>query len=145
MLALKHYGVLGMHWGRRKSGGQVLTSKKGKKASYDPGSVHKMVQNKLTERKKKIESDHSDDHKEKLNLQKKKMHQMSNAELKKLNERLNLEKQYRDLNKGTLTIGKGFVKDMLKSSGKQVLGKGVTALMTEGGKALLKAALVAVV
>jgi hypothetical protein len=44
---------------------------------------------------------------------------LSNAELKKLNERLNLEKQYKDLTKEEREKGKSFLSDSISSGLKQ--------------------------
>jgi hypothetical protein len=44
---------------------------------------------------------------------------LSNAELKKLNERLNLEKQYKDLTKDERQKGKSFLSEALSSGLKQ--------------------------
>ena len=75
---LAHYGVLGMRWGKRKgsSGSSTGSSKSGGKGST---------------------GDESEDHKTKKSLQKKRPSQMSTAELKKVNDRLQTEKTYRML------------------------------------------------
>lgn len=105
-MELKHYGVLGMRWGRRHSGryngiapGHVETFVKGKKIIVDRRAVSKAIKNKIgSQVPKKKEDDSSEDHKRKLDLAKKKIHQMSNIEIRTLNERLQLEKQHRDMN-----------------------------------------------
>ena len=84
---LYHYGILGMRWGRRKE--SVAGS--GSKIS---GKVKKMKKNNL-----------SDDAKEAYKLKRKKLSEMSNAELKKLNERTNLERNYKQNNPGALKTG----------------------------------------
>jgi hypothetical protein len=72
---LEHFGVLGMRWGKRRkqsgSRSDKLTTKRVKRSEV------------------------SDDHREKQGLKKKRVSEMSNAELKKLNERMQLEKQYK--------------------------------------------------
>lgn len=57
---------------------------------------------------------YSEDHIKKVTLKKKKLHEMTNAELKSLNERMQLEKQYKDLKKHDITKGKGYVNSILK-------------------------------
>lgn len=64
-----HYGVLGMKWGRRKSEGNSA-----------------------------VPSAQSDDHINVASLRKKKLSQLSNAEIKAVTERLNLEKKFKEVN-----------------------------------------------
>lgn len=71
---LKHYGVLGMKWGRRKQSRPM-----------------------------------SEDAKTAKNLKKKKVSEMSNTELKKLNERMNLEQNYKRLNANTVSRGMAYI------------------------------------
>lgn len=84
---LYHYGVLGMKWGvrrsRRKS--SYISKKKRKKAA----STKNM----------------SADAKELARLKKKSVSQMSNAELRKYNERAQLEQQYAKLNPSDIKRG----------------------------------------
>ena len=84
---LYHYGILGMRWGRRKE--SVAGS--GSKIS---GKVKNTKKNNL-----------SDDAKEAYKLKRKMLSEMSNAELKKLNERTNLERNYKQNNPGALKTG----------------------------------------
>ena len=79
---LAHYGVKGMRWGyRRQSDGSVKPSGKTPK---------------------------SEDHATSRALMKKRPSQMTNAELKKLNERMQLEQNYSQLMaKRGSTIGRG--------------------------------------
>lgn len=80
---LYHYGTKGMKWGVRKSRSSSGSS-----------------------RKKRSKTDGwSDDAKEAYRIKKKKVNQMSNAELKKLNERRNLEKNYKQLNPNAVKRG----------------------------------------
>jgi hypothetical protein len=88
---LKHVGVLGMKWGRRKS----------RSESSAPSSDHTTARS----------------------LQKKKLSEMSNEDLKKLTARLQLEKQYKDLTKADISGGKKFVADVLQSSAKTIASK----------------------
>lgn len=111
---LAHYGVLGMKWGRRKnsSGGYTSTGRKAKNKyeSKDSKSVRK--------------------------LRKKKLNQLSNEELKKLNNRLQLEKQFKELKRSDTSAGKKFVQDLLVNTGKSVaqnlVSKGVNSAITVG-------------
>ena len=80
---LYHYGVLGMKWGVRRD------------RSHSGGSRRKRSM--------------SDDAREASTIKKKKVSQMSNAELKKLNERSRLEQEYSRLNPGAVRKGWKFV------------------------------------
>lgn len=93
--SLKHYGVKGMRWGVRKRGDRVPA----------------------IERRPK-----SDDFKEAQALRKKRPAELSNAELKKLNERMQLEQNYANLtskkNQQTIKEGREQVKmimDLVKT------------------------------
>lgn len=117
---LAHYGVLGMRWGRRHSGrynnipsGHVETFIKGKKTIVDRRVVSKAIKNKIRSQvPKKKEDNASDDHKMKIELGKKKLHEMSNTELRKLHERLQLEKQHSQLNPKHVQKGLSYVKSI---------------------------------
>lgn len=95
---LKHYGVKGMRWGvRRKQGSDG-----------------------------RVKRETSTDFKEARTLAKKRPSQLTNAELRKLNERLQLEQNYSNLtskkNKQTIKEGREYVKttlDLIKT-GQQV-------------------------
>ncbi len=79
---LYHYGILGMKWGVRRSQKQSgKTAKRSKRENL------------------------SDDAKEASKIKRKKVGEMSNAELKKLNERMNLERNYKQNNPGALKTG----------------------------------------
>ena len=80
---LYHFGVKGMKWGVRKSKSSSGSSKN---------------------RRSKTDG-WSDDAKEAYGINKKKVNQMSNAELKKLNERRNLERNYQQLNPNAVKRG----------------------------------------
>ncbi len=84
---LAHYGILGMKWGvRRKQGSNGLVGSKGKTKGQ------------------------SEDFLSSREIRAKGYKNMSDAELKKLTNRLNLEKQLRDLNTSDYTRGLDIVK-----------------------------------
>lgn len=93
---LYHHGVKGMRWGRRKSRTSSGTT---------------MF---------KRSSNQSEDHVRAKALKKKKLSQMSNAELKELNNRMQLESQYKNLKKQNISTGRKFVQDVMYDSSKEL-------------------------
>lgn len=108
---LAHYGVKGMRWGvRKQADGSMKPSGKTPK---------------------------SEDHETSRELMKKRPSQMSNSELKKLNERLQLEKTYSELmTKQGSTVGKGqtYVKNSLSLA--KTAGEVYNVVNSPAGKAL---------
>lgn len=82
--SLYHFGILGMHWGRRKA--------------QQPGS---------------------DEHERAVGLRKKGAANLTNAELKALNERMQLEKTFKELKKADISPGKAFVQKTLRDAGSE--------------------------
>lgn len=66
------------------------------------------------------------DHVTAVGLKKKKLHELSNAELKTLTSRLQLEKQFKDLSKQDVSAGKKFVTDLLMGALKNEVSSGLT-------------------
>lgn len=85
---LQHYGVLGMKWGIRRSKTQL---------------------DRAAGRRAKRQSIWSDDARTVSDLKAKGRNQMSNAELKKVNERLRLEQEYSRLNPNAVQAGWKYV------------------------------------
>lgn len=92
---LIHYGVLGMKWGRRKS--------RTKKSS---ASSSKQIPKKSSTKPKA---------KKKVNIK-----ELSDSDLQKKINRLQMEKRYRDLKKDEISAGRKLVGDILMTSGKTV-------------------------
>ena len=88
---LMHYGVLGMKWGRRKSLSSVIKSKN----------------------RKRIDS-YSSDYQETRKMRRKPSKKLSNAELKKLNERMRLEQEYNRLSTSQALLDKAKKTDYTK-------------------------------
>ena len=107
--ALVHYGVLGMKWGVRRSKAELARAR-GKKTS-DSG-------------------DDSDDKKQTTAKRSKSISEMSDDELRKTVQRLQLEKQYRDLSPKQVSAGQKIVDKILKDV--------VVPAATEVGRNLLK-------
>lgn len=114
---LVHFGIPGMKWHNRR--GRATSSSHKKPPKPDT---------------------RSSDHIKKRELQRKKISEMSNDDLKSLNTRLQLEKQYRDLTKQDLSPGKKFVYDLLVDSGKQTAKNYTSKAMTKGVEAAIKMA-----
>ena len=89
---LKHYGVLGMHWGVRTGG----KSGKGGRSSA------------------------SSDSKAARALRGRSLSSLSNEELKTLTTRMQLERQYKDLKSKDVSSGQKWITDLVASSGKEV-------------------------
>lgn len=87
-------------------------------------------------RKKVNPSNYSEDFKKKNQLRKKKISEMSNADLKELTTRMQLERQFKDLKKSEMSEGKKFVVDIMKEIGKDLvrssLKSGVNAIKKKG-------------
>lgn len=71
----------------------------------------------------------SADHLKKMSLKKKKVSEMSNAELKALTERMQLERQYKDLSKSEISAGRKFATDILMNIGKEVATNAVRGII----------------
>jgi hypothetical protein len=107
---LEHFGIPGMHWGHRKS---------------------KTVKKSSLRNKKRHEEEYSEDHRKKVSLKKKRISDMSNAELRELTTRLQLEKQYRDLNQTEKSAGRKFAEDILKEVGKELVKNALKAAVND--------------
>ena len=97
---LEHFGIPGMHWGRRKSSGSnVVTGSK--------------------------------DHVRKHELKKKQLKDMTNEELRDFTTRLQLERQYKDLNRSDVSAGRKFLMDFVKNQATALLSGYVTKQISE--------------
>lgn len=110
---LKHFGVKGMKWGVRRTPEQL-----GRKRTQSEDNSH-------------------DDYKKAHSP--KDVRTMSNQELRDANNRLNMERQYKDLTKEHESAGKKFVKNVLISAGTSVAIAYVTKYMKKGIDALEEA------
>lgn len=69
-------------------------------------------------RKSRRKTSKSDDYLRAKQLKKKRISQMSNAELKELNNRMQLENQYKNLKKQNVNSGRKFVQDVAYETAK---------------------------
>lgn len=107
---LEHHGIKGMKWGVRRK----RNSKTGRVESSDSKTARR--------------------------LKKKRLSEMSNEELAKLNKRMQLERQYKQLKAGSQP-GKQFVAGVMKESGKNIASKYVA----KAGEAAIASAIKATV
>lgn len=108
---LTHYGILGMKWGVRRSQAKLARiGKRAKKGGW------------------------SEDAESAAKIKTKKVKQMSNAELKKLNERTRLENEYKNLNKRQKMAGEKFVSEVIRESSKELAKEYTKNSMKKGIK-----------
>ncbi len=101
---LAHYGVKGMKWGRRKGDGPVdviVTTAPGKKAKASGGTGKPATADAVSAIAARQQAKKSG------------VQSLSNAELKKVNERLNLEQNFNRLTASDVSAGKKFIKLLL--------------------------------
>lgn len=104
---LRHYGILGMHWGRRKGRSQEHTHVTRARMSGTKEDDKKEISTSSSPPKKQVKD-------------------MSDTELKDLISRLELEKKYRDLTPQKTSKGKALVMDALDKAGKNMAGQVAT-------------------
>lgn len=106
---LTHHGIKGMKWGVRRSEKQLARIRgKAEKENW------------------------SDDAKNASELKVKSVKQMSNSELKKLNERTRLENEYAQLHARRKSSGEKFITEVLTNSGKNVATSWTTKYANKG-------------
>lgn len=127
---LAHVGIMGMKWGHRK-GSSSSTNAPSKKV---PNTISRITS-------KNTRGPNSTDHSNVASLKGKKISTLTNAQLKMFNERIQLEKTYKQLtsDRGATKKGTKFVKDLLLNAAKQNaqtyiakgMGKGIESILTK--------------
>ncbi len=118
---LQHFGILGMKWGVRRDRAKLrkLARQRGDAREWDRSS---------------------EDHKKQISLKSKRLSELSNNELKDFTQRLQLEKQYKDLTKKEISKGRKFVNEILLNSAKTTASSYIAKAATAGIDALIKRA-----
>lgn len=133
MAEIKHYGVLGMRWGRRKGGGSVTVGPGIRGKLKEIGGLTKdAVQDDISKAKSlfgkfRKSSEPSADFARSRQLKKKPVAKLSNDELKTIINRLQLEKQLKDLDTQQVGKGKRFVSNFIAN----LVAKGVNSFVQQ--------------
>lgn len=89
---------------------------------------------------RKVNANSSSDHKTTASLQSKKTHELTNEELKKVTNRLQLEKSYKDLSPSAIRAGKRRVETIIVGAATVVATAYAVKYFTAGVELALKAA-----
>lgn len=113
---LYHHGILGMKWGvRRYQNADGTRTSAGKKREGSSGEPAK-----------------------KGDTQSKKLSEFSNDDLRRLNERLQLEDAYKKLTKDRIKTGESWVKKSISTAGQQALTEITKGVMLGSAKLFIK-------
>lgn len=124
---LYHHGIKGMKWGIRRF--------QRKDGSLTPAGKNRY--NDADDNKSRVPSE---DHKQAQALKKKKLYEMSNKELEALTRRMQLEKQYKDLNRQSVSKGRQIVTSVLTEIGKETFKSFAKDIINNKAPALVKTA-----
>jgi hypothetical protein len=126
--SLVHYGIRGQKWGlRRFQNADGTRTRAGKKRH---GDAPEAVKEKQKQR--------SEDHTQSRVNKKKGIDSLSNDELRKLNERLQLEEAYKRLTPEKIAKGENWLKDAIVAAGKDTVKDVAKGVMLGGAKLLIK-------
>jgi len=122
---IKHYGVKGMKWGRRKSGKSRVHGYLKKKYP-----LHSNPKKELAE----VEGTSS---RGSTSRKKKSVKDLSDTELREAVNRLNMEKQYKSLTKPQRSASRKFVEEVLVNAAKKTASNQVSKGMDKAAKNLI--------
>lgn len=140
---IEHHGVKGQKWGVRRKRSQSTSTapstpaKKPEHASVQP-ATHKPPETKPASSATTHATVHADPHKElKDRITELKLidehnrlaYNVQNAELKRVVDQMNLQKQYKELTKKPPSLGKRFVNNLIEGASKEVGKVLITALI----------------
>lgn len=114
---LYHYGILGMKWGVRRN--------------------RKSASSSASKTKPKTKRIPSEDYIQAREIKKKKLYEMSNKEIETVTRRMQLEQNYKNLNRQRVSRGQKFVTDILTEVGKEKV-KGLVKSGVKTGMNVLK-------
>lgn len=127
---LYHYGVLGMKWGVRKDRTRGGFGKKKKKAKL-------VLESPFSQKKRQAEANASAKKRDPDSKSSKSVSDMSDDELRALINRMQLEKQYKDLLPKKKEKGKTWVRQFLAKNAEYVLTQAVQQTTTRAIKKAL--------
>lgn len=136
---LAHYGIMGMKWGvRRYQNADGSLTVAGKERYGSGEGIKGALASKARTAKNVLKSDSgSKSSKARKEARERDLDDISTEELKRINNRLNEEKRYQDLTKGTTAEGKRFVNQLAT----QVATGIITGIAIEVGKKYVRARL----
>lgn len=132
--SLEHFGILGMKWGvrrgdRRSNFHSLLRKRKKERRPYDEAEPES----------KKTSPRPGEEHSQMKRIMRKSIGEMTNNELRMVNERLQLESQYRSLTTVEKKKGKSVIGEILGTSAKKTATQLVSkAMMDQAEKLLLR-------
>lgn len=109
---IEHHGIMGMKWGVRRTPEQL-------------GHKKKITKNKAAQSKPKPKAKSDSGTSQSVSLKK-----MSDEELRRRINRLQMERQYKDLTKKELSAGQKWVNSVLNESSKKIATAYLTKLAT---------------
>lgn len=137
--SLEHFGILGMKWGVRRGNRKsnfISLLKKRRKPNDDK---ERRYYDEAEPETKRVNSRPGEEHSQMKRIMRKSMSEMTNNELRIVNERLQLESQYRSLTTVETKKGKSVIREIVGSSAKKTASQLVSkAMMQQAEKIFFK-------